>query len=184
MARENWAEWSAACEANSLVFIDESSAKTNMCPLRGRSIRGERCHGSASGSWQTTTMLSSIRLNGHTECLVFDGAVDKPMFSAYMEEILLPTLKAGDIVILDNLSAHKNSFDIEKFTEHNIEIKYLPAYSPDLNPIEKMWSKIKTKLREYQATDKDALFLAIKEAFSLVTASNAEGWFQSCGYFQ
>lgn len=155
-----------------------------MCPLRGRSLRGERCHGSAPGSWKTTTMLSSIRLDGHTECLVFDGAVDKRMFSAYMEEVLLPTLKEGDIVIMDNLSVHKNSFDVNKFRERNIEIKYLPAYSPDLNPIEKMWSKIKEKLREYQATDTDALFLAIKNAFSLVTASNARGWFQSCGYFQ
>jgi transposase len=147
-------------------------------------MRGERCHGSAPGSWQTTTMLSSIRVDGDTECLVFDGAVDKPMFSAYMEEILLPTLKDGYIVILDNLSVHKNSFDIDKFKIRNIEIKYLPAYSPDLNPIEKIWSKIKTKLREYQATDTDTLFWAIKDAFSLITASNAEGWFQSCGYFQ
>lgn len=155
-----------------------------MCPLRGRSLRGERCHGLAPGSWKTTTMLSSIRLNGHTECLVFDGAVDKRIFSAYMDEVLLPTLKDGDIVIMDNLPVHKNSFDVDKFKTRNIEIKYLPAYSPDLNPIEKMWSKIKSKLREHQATDPDALFSAIKNAFSLVTASNAAGWFQSCRYFQ
>ena len=106
------------------------------------------------------------------------------MFSAYMEEVLLPTLTDGDIVIMDNLSAHKNSFDIDKFKTRNIDIKYLPAYSQDLNPIEKMWSKIKAKLREYQATDTYTLFFAIKDAFSLVTASNAIGWFQSCGYFQ
>ncbi len=155
-----------------------------MCPLRGRSLRGERCHASTPGSWKTTTMLSSIRLDGHTECLVFDGAVDKRMFSAYMEAVLLPTLKEGDVVIMDNLSVHKKSFDVNKFRDRNIEIKYLPAYSPDLNPIEKMWSKIKEKLRDYQATDTDSLFLAIKNAFSLVTASNARGWFQSCGYFQ
>jgi transposase len=84
-------------------------------------------------------MLSSIRLDGHTECLVFDGAVDKLMFSAYMEKVLLPTL-------MDNLSAHKNSFDVDKFRTRNIEIKYLPAYSPDLSPIEKMWSKINSKM--------------------------------------
>lgn len=120
-------------------------------------------------------MLSSLRLDGHTECLVFDGAVDKRIFSIYMEEVLLPTLKDGDIVIMDNLSAHKNSFDLNKFKTRNIEIKYLPAYSPDLNPIEKMWSKIKTKLREYQAKDADTLFSAIKDAFNLITASNARG---------
>ena len=155
-----------------------------MCPLHGRSLRGERCYGSAPGSWHTTTMLSSIRLNGRTECLVFDGAVDKPMFAAYMEDMLLPTLQSGDIVIMDNLSVHKNSIDTEKYTAQGITIKYLPAYSPDLNPIEKMWSKVKSALREYQATDADSLFHAIGEAFSTITASNAEGWFANCGYFQ
>ena len=155
-----------------------------MCSLRGRSLKGERCHDSAPGSWHTVTMLSSIRLTGETECLVFDGAVDKKIFAAYMEEVLLPELKDNDIVIMDNLSAHKNSFDVGKFSERNIEIKYLPAYSPDLNPIEKMWSKIKTKLRERQATDSDALFLAIKDAFSTITSSDARGWFESCGYFK
>ena len=155
-----------------------------MCPLRGRSFRGTRCHGSISGSWQTTTMLSSLRFDGRTECIVFDGAVDKKMFSAYMEEMLLPTLHPGDIVILDNLSVHKNSIDMSKFTVRDIMIKYLPAYSPDLNPIEKMWSKIKTILREYQAPDPDTLFHAIGEAFRSITASNAEGWFESCGYSQ
>jgi transposase len=129
-------------------------------------------------------MLSSIRLNGDTECVVFDGAVDKKMFTAYMEDMLLPELVPGDIVIMDNLSSHKNSFDINKFTSQGVTIKYLPPYSPDLNPIEKMWSKVKTKLREYQARDADTLFQAIVEAFRSITASNAEGWFASCGYFQ
>jgi len=129
-------------------------------------------------------MLSSLRLNGSTECLVFDGAVDKKMFTAYMEKMLLPTLLAGDIVIMDNLSVHKNSFDVNEFTSKGITIRYLPAYSPDLNPIEKMWSKVKSKLREYQATDDESLFSAIGEAFHSITASNANGWFESSGYFQ
>jgi transposase len=135
-------------------------------------------------SWRSKTMLSSLRLNGSTECLVFDGAVDKKMFSAYMEKMLLATLQPGDIVIMDNLSVHKNSFDVSMFTSKGISIRYLPAYSPDLTPIEKMWSKVKSKLREYQATDEDSLFHAIGEAFRTITASNANGWFQSCGYFQ
>ncbi|MDR3362044.1 MAG: transposase [Desulfovibrio sp.] len=101
-----------------------------------------------------------------------------------MEEMLLPQLKDRDIVIMDNLSVHKNSFDVNKFASRNIEIKYLPAYSPDLNPIEKMWSKVKTKLRERQARDGDTLFLAVKEAFECITPSNDRGWFESCGYFQ
>ena len=183
-AREEWKQWASGCNRKQLVFIDESSTKTNMCPLRGRSLRGKRCHGSASGSWHTTTMLSSIRLTGSTECVVFEGAVDKKMFAAYMEDMLLSTLHPGDIVIMDNLSAHKNSFDTSKFISQDIEIRYLPAYSPDLNPIEKMWSKVKTRLREYQAADADTLFHAIGEAFRSITASNARGWFESCGYFQ
>ena len=182
--RDEWRNWASSCEINALVFIDESSAKTNMCRLYGRSARGERCYGTAPGAWKTTTMLSSIRLNGKTECLVFDGAVDKPMFSAYMEEVLLQSLNEGDIVIMDNLSVHKNSFDTSKFKSRNIEVKYLPAYSPDFNPIEKMWSKIKAKLKEYKARDQDSLLNAIRDAFNLVTASNAKGWFESCGYFQ
>jgi transposase len=155
-----------------------------MCPLYGRSPRGERCYGTASGSWTATTMLSSLRVKGDTECLVFDGAVDKKIFAAYMEDMLLPELLPGDIVIMDNLSAHKNSFDTSKFTSQGVTSKYLPTYSPDLNPIEKMWSKVKAIVRISQTTDTDTLFQAIAEAFRSITASNAEGWFESCGYFQ
>jgi transposase len=182
--REEWQKWAKGIPASSLVFIDESSAKTNMCKLHGRSPCGERCNDSTPGSWKTTTMLSSIRSTGETECLVFDGAVDKNMFKGYMEECLLPMLKDNDFVILDNLSVHKNSFNLEKFEERHITIKYLPAYSPDFNPIEKMWSKIKNKLREYCATTSSELFEKIGTAFSLVTASDAKGWYESCGYFQ
>jgi transposase len=113
-------------------------------------------------------MLSSIRLSGNTESIVLDSAVDKKIFVGYMEEVLLRELNDNDIVIPDNLSAHKNSFDINKFTSRNIKIKYLPPYSPDVNPLEKMWSKIKTKLRETQTTNTDALFQAIKHAFESI----------------
>jgi transposase len=155
-----------------------------MCKLYGRSLRGVRCHDSAPGSWKTTTTLSSIGSTGETECLVFDGAVDGKMFAAYMENYLLPMLKDNDDVIMDNLSDHKNSFDITKFKKRSITIKYLPIYSPDFNPIEKMWSKIKCKLREYRATTKTDIFDKIGTAFPLVTASNADSWFKSCGDFQ
>ncbi len=165
-----------------LVFIDESSAKTNMVPLHGRSIKGERCFGSAPGSWQTTTMLSSVRLDGSTQCIVFDGSVNKTIFGLYMTESLLPVLKNGDIVIMDNLSSHKNSFDTAMFTERNITIKYLPPYSPDLNPIEKMWSKIKGILREKATRTRETLFEAIRFAFESISPKNVRGWFRGCGY--
>lgn len=129
-------------------------------------------------------MTSSIRLDGSTECLVFEGATNKMSFGVYMEECLLPQLRDNDIVIMDNLSSHKNSFDMSKFKARNITIKYLPAYSPDLNPIEQMWSKIKAFLRECRATTVDELFLAIQRAFKAVAPSDARGWFENCGYSQ
>lgn len=153
-----------------------------MVPIRGRAKKGERCFGSAPGSWKTTTMLSSVRLDGTTQCMVFDGPVNKAIFGIYMTKSLLPVLKEGDIVIMDNLSSHKGSFDEKVFKERNITIKYLPPYSPDFNPIEKMWSKVKTILREKAAGTREALFEAIKFAFKCITPKNAFGWFKSCGY--
>jgi transposase len=183
-ARVAWSLWQKQVDINSLVFIDESSAKTNMCKLYGRSKRGERCHGKAHASWTTTTMISSIRINGSTECLVFEGSVERKMFRAYMREMLLPVLKRGDIVVLDNLSTHKDTEILNYFALHGITLLYLPTYSPDLNPIEKMWSKIKGILRERAAETTDALFEAIRAAFERITPENAKGWFESCGYFQ
>lgn len=155
-----------------------------MCPLRGRSIKGERCFDSVSASWQTTTMLSSVRLDGSTQCIVFDGAVNKKIFSIYMEKSLLPVLKPGDIVIMDNLSSHKNSFDVTMFEARGITIKYLPPYSPDLNPIENMWSKLKSLIKEKAAQTSETLFEAIQYAFDKITPQNISGWFKHCGYFQ
>lgn len=153
-----------------------------MCPLHGRSLKGERCFGAVSGSWQTTTMLSSVRLDGTTQCMVFDGAVNKQIFSIYMEKSLLPVLKRGDIVIMDNLSSHKNSFDTAMFEAKGIRIKYLPPYSPDLNPIENMWSKVKGLIKEKAAETSEALFEAIQYAFDKITPQNVRGWFKHCGY--
>lgn len=155
-----------------------------MRKLYGRSKRNERCHDAAPGSWETSTMISSLRLDGSTECIVFDGAIDKPTFRAYMKEALFPVLCKGDIVILDNLSSHKDENTIEYFESHGIKLLFLPAYSPDLNPTEKMWSKVKGILRETAAEDPASLFEAIRAAFARITSENAKGWFKICGYFQ
>jgi hypothetical protein len=125
-----------------LVFIDESGAKTNMTRLYGRAMAGRRAVDDApSGHWHTTTMIASVRLNGSAACMVVDGATTKDIFEAYVEQILLPTLNAGDIVVLDNLSAHKSQKAHDLIESVGAELYYLPAYLPDLNPIEKMWSK-------------------------------------------
>jgi len=166
-----------------LVFIDESGAKTNMTRLYGRAQNGQRAVDDApSGHWCTTTMISSMRLDGSTACMVVDGATTKDIFKAYVQHILLPTLNAGDIVVLDNLSAHKNQEIRDLIESAGVELWFLPPYSPDLNPIEKMWSKIKAILRTLKARTEEALIKAIAKALEAITAKDAEGWFKSCGY--
>ena len=166
-----------------LVFIDESGAKTNMTRLYGRAKQGQRAVDNAPAShWCTTTMISSMRLDGSTACMVVDGATTTDIFKAYAEQILLPTLKAGDIVVLDNLSAHKNQAIREVIESAGAELWFLPPYSPDLNPIEKMWSKVKAILRTLKARTEESLIKAIAKALEAVTASDAKGWFKSCGY--
>jgi transposase len=166
-----------------LVFIDESGAKTNMTRLYGRAKAGNRAvDDTPSGHWCTTTMISSVRLDGSTACMVVDGATTKDVFRAYVEQILLPTLIEGDIVVLDNLSAHKNQ-EVKNLIESvGAQLWYLPPYSPDLNPIEKMWSKIKSILRKLKARTEEALIEAIAKALEAVNSSDAKGWFESCGY--
>ena len=166
-----------------LVFIDESGAKTNMTRLYGRAKAGSRAVDNTTlGHWCTTTMISSVRLDGATACMVVDGATTKDIFKAYVEQILLPTLREGDIVVLDNLSAHKNQ-EIRNLIESvGAQLWFLPPYSPDLNPIEKMWSKIKAILRAFKARTEKTLVTAIAKALEAVTANDAKGWFESCGY--
>lgn len=166
-----------------LVFIDESGAKTNMTRLYGRAQQGRRAVDNApSGHWNTTTMISSMRLDGSTACMVVDGATNTEIFQAYVKHILLPTLKPEDIVVLDNLSAHKNKQTIELIESVGARVWFLPPYSPDLNPIEKMWSKVKAILRTLKARTKEALINAIAKALDAITVSDAKGWFKSCGY--
>lgn len=112
-----------------------------------------------------------------------EGAFKKESFKEYMEDILLPSLKRGDIVIMDNLSIHKNSFDKKKFKRRGIEIRYLPRYSPDQNPIELMWAKIKMIIRKACGRNGDEIWEATNESLWTVTPENIEGWFRGCGYF-
>ena len=128
------------------------------------------------------TALSAIRLDGSTRSVVFDGALDRAMFDEYIKHILAPALNPGDIVVLDNLSSHKLLVSQEAVAARHAESKFLPAYSPDLNPIEKMWSKVKQALRGMKARADDELFSSIGTALNMVTADDAQGWFKSCCY--
>jgi transposase len=127
-------------------------------------------------------MLSSIRMDGRSECMVVDGATDSEVFLAYIRHILVPALKVGDCVIMDNLSPHKTP-EVERLIRGaGADVRWLPPYSPDLNPIEKMWSKIKQWLRSAKARTQEALEIAIAQALKAITPEDAANWFASCGY--
>jgi transposase len=165
------------------VFVDETGAKTNMTRLRGRCEGGQRLGASVPhGHWCTTTLLGAVRLDGTTAAMVIESATDQDVFLAYVREILVPTLRPGDIVVMDNLSPHKAPTVAEIIRASGAEVWYLPPYSPDLNPIEQMWSKVKALLRKAAARTAQALLEAIGAALDSVSASDALGWFQNCGY--
>lgn len=154
-----------------------------MTRLRGRAPRGERLLAAAPhGHWRTTTMISSVRLDGGTACMTIEGATDTLVFHAYVREILVPSLRPGDIVVMDNLGAHKNAQTLALIEAAGATVRFLPAYSPDLNPIEMMWSKVKAWLRSAEARTHPELLHAIAAALRAVTADNARGWFAACGY--
>jgi transposase len=170
-------------ELNRLVFIDESGAQTKMGRLRGRSIVGQRLVGHLPhGHWKTCTMISAIGLRGAFAPAVFDGPADREVFRAYVQQVLTPALRPGDIVIMDNLASHKAAGVREAIAAAEATVVYLPPYSPDFNPIENMWSKVKQHLRSVGARTFDALCDAIGRAIESITTSDAEGFFQNCGY--
>jgi transposase len=127
-------------------------------------------------------MISSVRLDGTTACMTIKGATNTEVFYAYVREVLVPSLRSGDIVVMDNLGAHKNERTLALIEQAGAEVRFLPAYSPDLNPIEMMWSKVKSLLRKKQARNSPDLLAAIACALSAVTAQDSLGWFAACGY--
>jgi transposase len=156
---------------------------TNLTRRCGRALKGERVHASAPcGHWQTTTMISSIRLDGSTACMALEGTTDTESFRAYVQAVLVPTLRPGDLVVMDNLSPHKSDPTLALISSAGAQVHFLPAYSPDLNPIEKMWSKVKNLLRGAEARTPAELVTAIGQALARVTPQDALGWFTSCGY--
>jgi transposase len=182
-ARRRWRHRQGGWDPARLVFLDEAAAKTNMTRLYGRAPRGERLLAkSPHGHWRTTTMISSIRLDGTTECMTVESATDTDVFRAYVREILCPALRPGDVVVMDNLSPHKNDRTLALIRAVGASVEFLPAYSPDLNPIELMWSKVKASLRATEARTAPDLLTAIGQALRRVTPRDAVHWFARCGY--
>jgi transposase len=173
----------AEVDANRLVFVDEMGAHTSLAPLYGYSPKGERVALKVPRNrGKNTTLLASITLGGIGETMAVEGSTDRWVFEAYVEQALAPTLEAGRVVIMDNLPAHKPTRVRELIEERGCELIYLPAYSPDLNPIEEAFAKIKGILRRAGARTKDALVEALGEALSAVSARDARGYFEHAGY--
>jgi transposase len=183
--RAAWREEFAAIDPARLVFVDESGASTAMDRTHGRAPSGVRVDGPVPhGHWKVTTLTAAVRLDGvpASACLAFDGATDSACFEAYVGECLAPALRPGDIVIMDNLSCHKSAEVARLIGAAGAEVRYLPAYSPDLNPIEAMFSKLKARLRSAAARTIDGLVEAMGDALRAVRPGDISGWFRHSGY--
>jgi len=166
-----------------LVFIDETGAATNMVRRYGRCPRGQRLVTSVPwGHWKTTTFLAALRVDQITAPCVFDGPIDGASFRAYVEQCLVPTLRPGDIVVMDNLASHKVAGIKQAIEAAGAELRYLPAYSPDLNPIEQAFSKLKAHLRKAQERSIDALWQRIGKLLDLFQPSQCANFFVNAGY--
>ena len=166
-----------------LLFVDESSTNIALTPRYARAPRGERACGSAPRNWgKNVTLISSIGLEGMGPSMSIEGPSDTDSFGIYMREILAPSLRPGRIILMDNLSVHKGKWVRDLIEERGCQLWLLPPYSPDFNPIEEAFSKVKTLLRRAKARVLEALFEATEEALSAVSAEDARGYFGHCGY--
>jgi transposase len=189
MERDEWrrATWrvtvAQTLDARSLVFVDEMGTNTSLSPLYGWSKKGQRAYCSVSRNrGKNTTLLASMSVEGMGPSLAVEGATTTRVFETYVERVLAPTLREGQVVVMDNLSAHKGERVRELIEGRGCELLYLPSYSPDLNPIEEAFSKIKGLLRKAQARSREVLLEALGVAISAITDQDAHGFFEHCGY--
>jgi transposase len=170
-------------DAKRLIVVDECGSNIALTPLYARAPKGQRAHGGVPRNrGKNTTLLGSLSLSGIGACMIIEGSVNAAAFEAYVEHILVPSLSAGQIVVLDNLSVHKGARVRQLLEERGCELLFLPAYSPDCSPIEETFSKLKAFLRRVGARTHEALQEAIGQALETVTAQDALGWFTHCGY--
>lgn len=183
LARRRWREGQASLDPERLVFIDETGCATNMIRLRGRALRGRRLRGSAPhGHWKITTFTAGLRTAGLTAPMVLDGPMTGEWFKAYVTQVLVPALKPGDIVVMDNLSAHKSEDIRSVIQAAGAELRYLPPYSPDLNPIEQAFSKLKAHLRKHKERSIESLWDRIGKLLNSFTPPECQNFFHHAGY--
>ena len=174
----------SSIEPDRFVFVDECSSNTSLAPLYGWAKKGERARQKVPRNWgKNITLISTIsKERGMGASLVVEGSTNGTVFETYLQEVLCPTLERGQVVVMDNLSAHRGERIRELIEGKGCELIYLPPYSPDFNPIEQAFSKLKNYLRSACARSRDALMEVIGEALRTITVSDAEGYFEHCGY--
>jgi transposase len=168
-------------EPKRLVFVDEAGVTTSMTPAFGRAPRGERVEASAPASWQSLTVVAAMSLDGVRAPMAYPGGTSAATFEAYVQQILVPELRPGDVVVFDNLAAHLGPAVAEAIEGAGACVMRLPPYSPDFTPIEQLFSKVKERLRRVGARTKERLYGALREALAQVTPDDIEGWFQHAG---
>ena len=183
LKRDLWRVQQAGLDPQKLVFLDETWVKTNMTRPRGRSLCGTRLVAHAPhGHWKTTTFLAALRVGGLTAPLVVDGAINGEIFRGYIEQQLAPTLRPGDIVIMDNLNVHKVAGVREAIEKVQAQVLYLPPYSPDFNPIEQVFAKFKWLLRTAAERTLDGLWRRCGQALDHFSETECRNYFRHCGY--
>lgn len=181
--RQDWFEGQLELDPRKLVFIDETGLSTKMARLRGRAPCGERCRaGIPHGHWKTTTFTGALRLDGMTAPMLLDGAMNRIIFQTYVDRVLVPTLEPGDIVVMDNLPAHRAGGIRKAIERAGAELYYLPPYSPDFNPIEMAFSKLKSMLRTRAERTVDALWHAVADAIECFPPRECANYFAAAGY--
>jgi transposase len=181
--RAIWRGRTRAIDPGRFVFLDEVGTHTALTRLYGRAPTGERLYDALpQAHWKMTTLIAAIRREGVVAPLVFEGPTDEAAFLTYVEQVLVPCLRPGDIVVLDNLAAHRVKGVARRIRQAGAGVWYLPPYSPDYNPIEQIWAKVKVWLRKAKARTTEALWDAIGPALAAVTAEDCSNSFAHCGY--
>lgn len=181
--REQWRKYQGRIDPKRLVFIDETWTKTNMAPLRGWGPRGARVKGKAPfGRWKTLTFIAALRQGSLEAPCLFDGPINGEVFLAWVRKVLVPTLKPGEVVIMDNLGSHRGKAVRWAIRKAGAKLLFLPKYSPDLNPIEQVFSKLKHGLRKAQARSYDGVLKAIGERLGTYSSEECRNYLKNCGY--
>ncbi len=181
--RAHWREQMSRLDANSLVFLDECGSNIALTPLYARAPKGQRATDHVPRNrGKNTTLMAALSLEGIGASMLIEGAANAAAFEAYLEHVLVPSLQVGQIVVMDNLQVHKGARVRHLIEGKGCQLLFLPAYSPDLSPIEETFSKVKAFLRRAKARTREALEEAIIEALLTVTSQDAHGWFGHCGY--